>query len=62
MRQAYNVAKVDDFGVEIIQMHPPLTKRQAREIRIRMQKTFKDTRYVVVNVNTLTNPELNHEV
>ena len=62
MREAYNVARVDEFGVEIIQMYPPLTKRKAREIRVRMQRTFKSNKYVVVNVNTLVNPDVNHEV
>ena len=62
MREAYNVARVDDFGVEIIQMYPPLTKRDAREVRVKMQRTFKSNKYVVVNVNTMTNPEKNHEV
>lgn len=62
MKEAYNVAKVDDFGVEVIQMYPPLTKRQARKVRVRMQRTFKNNKYVVININTLVNPDANHEV
>ena len=63
MRKAYNVAR--NFypkGFEIIQMYPPLTMRDAREIRAKMQRTFKGNKYIIVNVNTLINPEKNHEV
>ena len=62
MKQTYNVARVDEEGVEIIQMYPPITKNEARAIRIRMKRTFPKNNYVVVNVNTLLDPERNWEV
>ena len=62
MRKCYNVARVDEQGVEVIQLYPPLTMRQAREVRATMKRTFKHQNYVVVNINTLLNPEKNHEV
>lgn len=52
MIRRYNVAKVGSNGVEIIQMHPYLTKREARIIRIRMKKTFPMHNYAVINVPT----------
>lgn len=62
MRECYNVARVDEQGVEVIQLYPPLTMRQAREVRVAMQRTFRNQQYVVVNINSLLNPEKNHEV
>jgi hypothetical protein len=55
--KTYNVARVDGGGVEIIQVHPPLSIREAREVRVRMQRTFKMNKYVVVNINTILHPE-----
>ena len=55
--KAYNVAKVDEFGVEIIEMHPYLTKREARMVRIRMKKAFPMNNYVVLNVPTFLGKE-----
>lgn len=55
--KAYNVARVTDSGVEIIQLHPPLTKDQAREVRIRMKRMFRMNDYAVVNTNTILNKE-----
>lgn len=55
--KAYNVARVTDSGVEIIQLHPPLTKDQAREVRIRMKRMFRMNDYAVVNTNTILNRE-----
>lgn len=62
MRQAYNVAKVDEDGVELIEMYPPLTMREARIVRVNMQRTFRMFKYVVVNVNTILNEDKNNEV
>lgn len=62
MRKCYNVARVDEQGVEIIQMYPPLTMREAREVRVSMQRTFRNQSYVVVNVNTLRDETKNWEV
>ena len=56
-KRAYNVAKVDECGVEIIQLHPPLTKDQARGVRIQMQRAFRMNNYVVINVDTILNKE-----
>lgn len=56
--KTYNVAKVDEMGVELICTHPYLNLRDARKIRISMQKTFRDNKYVVVNMNTFINPEV----
>lgn len=55
--KAYNVARVTDSGVEIIQLHPPLTKDQAREVRIRMKRMFRMNDYAVINSNTILNKE-----
>ncbi len=60
-RKAYNVAKATDNGVEVIQMYPPLTKREAREIRVNMKRSFPGTNYVVVHLGTIINPEMNWE-
>jgi hypothetical protein len=62
MRKCYNVARVDEQGVEIIHMYPPLTMREAREVRVSMQRTFRNQSYVVVNVNTLRDETKNWEV
>jgi len=62
MRECYNVTRVDEHGVEVIQLYPPLTMRQAREVRVNMQRTFRKQQYVVVNINSLLNPEKNYEV
>lgn len=51
--KAYNVARVTDSGVEIIQLHPPLTKDQAREVRIRMKRMFRMNDYAVINSETI---------
>ena len=45
-KRAYNVAKVDECGVEIIQLHPPLTIDQANEVREQMQRAFTMNYYV----------------
>ncbi len=52
MIKTYNVAKIDSMGVEIIQVHPYLTKREARIIRIRMKKMFPMNDYTVINMPT----------
>lgn len=62
MRKCYNVARVDEQGVEIIQMYPPLTMREAREVRVSMKRTFRNQNYVVINVNTLRDEAKNWEV
>lgn len=56
-KRAYNVAKVDESGVEIIQLHPPLTIDQAEEVREQMQRAFTMNYYVVVNTDTILNKE-----
>lgn len=61
MKRTYNVAKADEYGVEIIQMYPPLTKREAREIRVNMKRNFPGINYVVVNTATIIDPEVNWE-
>jgi len=48
----YNVARIDDMGVELIEVHPYVDKRTAREIRVRMKRTFPMYNYVVVNMNS----------
>jgi hypothetical protein len=48
----YNVAKVDDLGVELMGHYPYIDKRAARIIRIRMKKTFPMNDYVVVNMSS----------
>lgn len=60
-RKVYNVAKADEYGVEVIQMYPPLTKREAREVRVAMKRTFPGINYVVVNVNTIIDANANWE-
>lgn len=61
MRKAYNVAKADAYGVEVIQMYPPLTKREAREVRVSMKRAFPGTNYVVVHLGTIMDPERDWE-
>lgn len=56
-KRAYNVAKVDESGVEIIQLHPPLTIDQAEEVREQMQRAFTMNYYVVVNTDTILNKD-----
>lgn len=56
-KRAYNVAKVDASGVEIIQLHPPLTIDQANEVREQMQRAFTMNYYVVVNTDTILNKD-----
>ena len=55
--KTYNVGRVDEDGLEIIQMYPPLTMREARQVRVKMQRTFKDNKYVVFNVATVLSKE-----
>jgi len=55
MVKCYNVAKVDNYGVELIQLQPPLTIREAREVRVSMKRAFRNTNYVVVNIDTILN-------
>ncbi len=50
--ETYNVARIDDVGVEIIQVQPYMTKNDARRVRIRMQRTFPGQKYVVLNMHT----------
>ena len=57
MIEAYNVAKVHDQGVEIIQIYPYLTLSAAEEIRETMEKTFGPQGFVVLNMETYFNPE-----
>ena len=57
MKELYNVAKVTDMGIELIEMYPYLTKRAAREIRIRMKRAFQMNEYVVLNVPTFLGQE-----
>lgn len=57
MIKTYNVAKIDSMGVEIIQVHPYLTKREARIIRIRMKKMFPMNDYAVINMPTYLGEE-----
>lgn len=61
LKQAYNVARADEYGVEVIQMYPPLTKRKAREVRVAMKRAFPGTNYVVVNLGTIIDAERNWE-
>jgi len=60
-RRTYNVAKADEHGVEVIQMYPPLTKREAREVRVSMKRAFPNVNYVVVNLGTIIDPQRNWE-
>ena len=55
--KSYNVGRVTDEGLEIIQLYPPLTKNEARQVRIDMQRTFRGNKYVVFNVQTILNEE-----
>ena len=55
--KTYNVGRVDEYGLEIIQLYPPLTMREARQVRVKMQRTFKDNKYVVFNVATILSEE-----
>jgi hypothetical protein len=52
MIEAYNVARIDELGVELMGNYPYISKRDARIVRIRMKKTFPMNDYVVVNMNT----------
>lgn len=56
-KRAYGVARVDESGVEIIQLHPPLTIDQANEVREQMQRAFTINYYVVVNTDTILNKD-----
>ena len=57
MIKTYNVGRVDEYGMEIIQLYPPLTMREARMVRVKMQRTFKGNKYVVFNVATILSEE-----
>lgn len=57
----YNVAKVNEDGVEIIQMYPYITKNEARAIRIQMKRTFPMHDYVVINVPTYLGVDTCHQ-
>jgi hypothetical protein len=56
MVEEYNVAKVHDNGVEIIQIYPYLTLDAAEGVRDTMERAF-GTGYVVLNMETYFNPE-----
>ncbi len=50
--KTYNVAKATNHGVEIIQLHPYLTKNEVRKLRILMKRFFPMNNYVVINLPT----------
>ena len=55
--KTYTVARIDADGIELIDTKNYLTKRQAREIRVAMQRKMRPNKYVVVNLATHINPE-----
>ena len=61
MIKTYNVARVDDMGVELIEVHPYLTRYDARVLRIRMKKAFPMNDYVVLNMPTYMGADECHQ-
>ena len=55
--KTYNVAKVDELGVELMQTHPYITKNEARKLRIQMKRSFPMHDYVVLNMPTYLGAE-----
>ena len=56
-KRAYGVARVGWGGIELIQLHPPMTMDQAMEVYEQMQHAFQMNFYAVVNLDTILNKE-----